>query len=269
MACRLTASIRCTIVAVLLTGAAGTAIAAESRWSENESGRLRIVAAPADAEGIVRGFVDIELKPGWKTYWRDPGESGIPPRIETESGEARLYFPPPVRVEHDYASFVGYKRSVRLPLTVRGAAEALTASIFVGVCEKICVPVRETVTLALDKALPPLQAAMIDAAFDELPDAPAPDFHIADVALSGDGSQITVTALLPTEAAAESSAELFATVPEGFSLAAPVKTGHDGRKARFEVAVERRPEGAELAGEELKLLVKTLSKSMEETVTLP
>jgi DsbC/DsbD-like thiol-disulfide interchange protein len=256
---------------MLLAGAAGAATAAESAWFDNESGRLRLVAAPADQNGVVRGFIDIELKPGWKTYWRDPGESGIPPRVEAKSGEAMLHFPPPVRIEHEYASFVGYKRSVRLPLTVetKAGTDEITASIFLGVCENICVPVQQTFTLALDGTLPPLEEAMIDAAFAELPDAPAPDFRISDVALAEDGSHVAVTAILPTQAAAANSAELFVTAPEGFALGIPVKAGHDGSRARFELPVERRPEGEDLSGEELTILVKTLSKSVEETVTLP
>jgi DsbC/DsbD-like thiol-disulfide interchange protein len=49
-----------------------------------------LTAAPADAT-LVEGFEDasgdriaglaLALDPGWKTYWRAPGEAGIPPTL--------------------------------------------------------------------------------------------------------------------------------------------------------------------------------------------
>ncbi len=55
-------------------------IASSSDWFETEGARIRLVTTgkPA-ADGKLKGMLDIELKPGWKTYWRDPGDAGVPP----------------------------------------------------------------------------------------------------------------------------------------------------------------------------------------------
>ena len=50
-------------------------------WVSNEGGRMRIVALAPDARGTVRGALQIEPKAGWITYWREPGDAGIPPHI--------------------------------------------------------------------------------------------------------------------------------------------------------------------------------------------
>ena len=43
------------------------------------------------------GVLDIDLKPGWKTYWRDPGDAGVPPQLDvsasTNVAGAELRFP--------------------------------------------------------------------------------------------------------------------------------------------------------------------------------
>src|SRR5688500_18454149 len=62
------------ILAALLAG--GQAHASSSEWFEMEGARIRLVtASKPDADGRLRGILDIELKPGWKTYWRDPGDA--------------------------------------------------------------------------------------------------------------------------------------------------------------------------------------------------
>lgn len=37
-------------------------------------------ALPPESDGTIKAVLDVDLLPGWKTYWRDPGEAGVPPR---------------------------------------------------------------------------------------------------------------------------------------------------------------------------------------------
>src|SRR5690606_40529635 len=70
---------RISALLILSLAAAQAAQAASSDWHNVEGGSIRIVTACApDAEGYIRGALQIVLVPGWKTYWMDPGSSGVP-----------------------------------------------------------------------------------------------------------------------------------------------------------------------------------------------
>ena len=107
---------------LLMLGAANAAHAASSDWFEMEGASIRLVTAGRpDAEGRLRGMLDIKLKPGWKTYWRDPGDSGVPPTIDVSANpnitSAAFDFPAPQR--HDDGGFLwaGYDYPIGLPVT--------------------------------------------------------------------------------------------------------------------------------------------------------
>ncbi len=68
------------LFALACGGAASTAGASD--WVGDGRSRLRLIAGTqAAGEPFLRAGVEIKLAPGWKTYWRYPGDSGIPPRI--------------------------------------------------------------------------------------------------------------------------------------------------------------------------------------------
>src|SRR2546429_8793312 len=66
--------------------AIGPALAADaSPWDGSDRAAVRLIAGAARTEGgatVYRAGVEIRLAPGWKTYWRYPGDSGIPPRFD-------------------------------------------------------------------------------------------------------------------------------------------------------------------------------------------
>lgn len=91
----------------------------------------------------------IRLAPGWKTYWRVPGEAGIPP-VFNWSGSSnvaavRVHFPVPIVFEQGGIRGIGYIGQVTFPLNVRtrdaSAPVRLRGEIDIGVCEEVCVPV--------------------------------------------------------------------------------------------------------------------------------
>jgi len=98
----------------------------------------------------------IVLQPGWKTYWRSPGDAGYPPQIDvsgsTNVARAELMWPVPHRFQLFGLQTFGYGEEVAFPLMVTpqhpGAPVALKAKIRYLVCEQICVP--QESTLALD-----------------------------------------------------------------------------------------------------------------------
>jgi len=109
------------------------------------SGALRIVAGAT----IHRAGVELRLAPGWKTYWRYPGDSGIPPRFDfSKSQNAKsvtVRWPAPQRIADEGGTSIGYKHDVVFPLDVvpedAGKPVTLALAIDYGACEKLCVPI--------------------------------------------------------------------------------------------------------------------------------
>ena len=97
------------------------ALASSSDWFETEGARVRLVTTgEPDADGMLRAFSTSSSKPGWKTYWRDPGDAGVPPTVDvsgsTNIAGAKLDFPPPQRHDDGDFQWAGYDHPVALPV---------------------------------------------------------------------------------------------------------------------------------------------------------
>lgn len=126
--------------------------------------------------GTHMAAIRVQLAPGWKTYWRAPGDAGIPAQFDWRGSSnlaaVRLHWPVPEVFMAGGLTSIGYKDQLVLPveLTPRDPATpiALTARIDMGVCEDICVPVSTAVAATL-----PTEAthrdARIRAALDDRP----------------------------------------------------------------------------------------------------
>jgi len=107
--------------------------------------------------GTHMAAIRVMLAPGWKTYWRAPGDAGIPAQFDWAGsdnvGKVALHWPVPAVFHQNGLTSVGYHDQLILPieLTPRrvGQPIALSAHIDMGVCDDVCVPVSVTVTAAL------------------------------------------------------------------------------------------------------------------------
>ena len=108
-------------LALLVT--AGPVAAASSEWAVNEGGRMRLILLPETGDGVRHGALVIEPKPGWITYWKEPGDVGIPPAITPAPGVSytvdSVGFPVPKVLMNGDMIDVGYDHPVTLPLTLR------------------------------------------------------------------------------------------------------------------------------------------------------
>jgi DsbC/DsbD-like thiol-disulfide interchange protein len=158
-----------------------------SAWHHVEGGSIRLVTeSEPGADGILRGALQVVLKPGWKTYWADPGESGVPPTVAVSNNgnvaDPEIGFPAPSRQDDGYSQFAGYDKPVALalsfPVAEAGGALDFTAEIFLGVCQSICIPVQASLTVA---PAPGPSDAIVAQAFDRLPAQPDEAFHARTV----------------------------------------------------------------------------------------
>jgi len=109
------------------------------------------------ADGRHIAALSLTLAPGWKTYWRSPGEAGIPPILDFSGSSnlhaVRLHWPSPVVFEINGMQTIGYHDRLILPIEVTpqqvGQPVALQLHVDLGVCDDICLPANLSLTATL------------------------------------------------------------------------------------------------------------------------
>ncbi len=116
--------------------------------------RLRLIRGkPRD--GVERAGVDIVIDPGWKTYWRMPGDAGVPPHFDWSASRnvkaVEVLWPAPSRFIDPEGETVGYRDRVVFPVRVtpaRNGPLVLRLSLFFAVCKEVCLPISDQAELA-------------------------------------------------------------------------------------------------------------------------
>ena len=101
--------------------------------------------------------VKIELKKGWKTYWKNPGDAGAPITIEFNDtsieNKLKVLFPFPEKFTDHGVSTIGYEGHVIFPVRIHeNEIDKINEKINLDylVCKDICIPLSETKNLNLD-----------------------------------------------------------------------------------------------------------------------
>jgi DsbC/DsbD-like thiol-disulfide interchange protein len=253
-------------------------VATTSPWVEAQAARVRLVAG-ADAAHPGQTFlagVEILLAEGWKTYWRHPGEAGVPPNFDwsgsVNTASIKVRYPAPIRLVDPAAEMIGYKKSVLFPIEVvpHTASEAvdLRLALEFAVCREICIPAQATLQLALPAALlKELPAPLIAAAQDRVPRAQTarhagdPQLLAVKASLEGPAPFLQIEAKFADGAA---GADVFIEAPEGLfvPMAQKLPGGSDGH-VRFLVDLSRGGEAQELKGKALTITLVSDSGASE------
>ena len=147
-----------------------------SPWTRDSHAQLRLLAGSRNGP-VLLGGINFKLDPGWKTYWRTPGDSGVPPRFDfskSENVEAVTVLWPAPRAFPDGAGGValGYHNEIVIPLriAVRDASKPVTlkADIQYAVCEKLCVPAQADLSLPFT-SVASTEDSTLSAALDRVP----------------------------------------------------------------------------------------------------
>lgn len=110
------------------------------------------------ADGRLMAGIELALAPGWKTYWRAPGDAGIPPLFDWSGsrnlGNAEIAWPTPHVFEQNGMRSIGYKGRMVFPIAIKpkrpGQPVRLSGTIDIGVCKDACVPVQVRIDETLD-----------------------------------------------------------------------------------------------------------------------
>src|ERR1700733_13910543 len=126
-----------------------------SPWQRDGHSAIRLLAGSRSG-AVLLGGIAFQLEPGWKTYWRTPGDSGVPPRFDFSKSDnieaVTILWPAPTKFPDGAGGHsLGYEKHVVLPLriVVKNPDKAVTlrAAINYAVCEKLCIPVEANAEL--------------------------------------------------------------------------------------------------------------------------
>jgi DsbC/DsbD-like thiol-disulfide interchange protein len=265
-------------LAALLVGAYALPARAgdSSPWQRDTHSAVRLIAGSRSG-GVLLGGIAFQMQPGWKTYWRTPGDSGVPPRFDFSKSDnveaVTVLWPAPTKFDDGAGGqSLGYKHQVVLPLRIVAKAAdkpvTLRAEINYAVCDKLCIPVeaRSELTFA---SVASTEDGNLSAALDSVPKPanigdPNP-FTIRDVKRDG-----KVNVLVDVIAPEGKKVDLFVEGPTpDWALPIPklVERSPPGLK-RFEFELDGLPPGAKPEGAALKFTLVGGERAYEFNVNL-
>ena len=238
-----------------------------SAWDGDQRAAVRLIAG-AQRGAVHRAGIEIRLAPGWKTYWRYPGDSGIPPRFDFSPSKnvksVTVRYPAPHRLTDESGTSIGYKHGVVFPLEIvaQNAAQPVVLAVKAdyAVCEKICIPAEGKAELNVT-GRPGVQDGWLK----------QNDALVPVAAQIGEGETLAVRSVtrenkrILVDVAAPGAIELFAEGPAA-DWALPVPAPVDGAPAgqqRFAFELEGLPPNTRPGGATLMLTAVSGGQAIE------
>jgi DsbC/DsbD-like thiol-disulfide interchange protein len=247
-----------------------------SLWQRDGHSAVRLLAGSRSG-AVLLGGIAFQLQPGWKTYWRTPGDSGVPPRFDFSKSDnieaVTVLWPAPTKFDDGAGGHsLGYHDTIVLPLRIvaknTDKPVTLRAGINYAVCEKLCIPVEANAELAFTNVASTEDSALL-AALDTVPKPanvgdPNP-LTIRDVKREGK-STVLVDVISPDDRVVS----LFVEGPTpdwGLPVPKLLEHGPPGVK-RFTFELDGVPPGVSPEGAALKLTLAGGDRSYEFNINL-
>ena len=247
-----------------------------SPWQRDGHSAVRLLAGSRSG-AVLLGGIAFQIQQGWKTYWRTPGDSGVPPRFDFSKSDnveaVTIMWPAPLKFDDGAGGHsIGYHDQIVLPLRIvpKTADKPVTlrAEINYAVCEKICIPVEASVELGFN-SVASTEDANLRAALDTVPKPanigdPNP-LTIRDVRRDG-AKNVMVDVVAPDN----SNINLYVEGPTpdwSLPIPAPVEHSPPGVK-RFSFELDGLPPDAKPDGAALKFTLVGPEKSYEFNTSL-
>jgi DsbC/DsbD-like thiol-disulfide interchange protein len=240
-------------------------------WSEVQGGAVRLISSgPLEKDHYLAGL-EFLLEPGWHTYWRYPGEAGIPPLVTLVDSENlkdfEILYPTPERYSDGFSESIVYHHGIVLPIRISpedpNEKVRLSFEIFFGICSDICVPGDADLTLEFNPnaQVDKLAARLISRDLATVPNAASVDgLRVESVALSGD--RLVIVANVGDA----SSADLFAEGPEGSFIGLPKLINHTDGIATWNLSTKGL--ATTKTDRKLRLVLSTTEKAVEQLVPI-
>lgn len=265
-------------IAVLAGALVPTPVRAASAPPVKVPGAEVVLMAGAVSGTAADAGIELKLAPGWKTYWRYPGDSGVPPVLDWSGSEnvarVEMQWPAPKRFADGGGGFsIGYKGAVLFPLKVelkeKDKPARLALAFDFAVCEALCIPAHADLAVALggDGGA---EAGRIAAARAALPvERPLGAAEPTSVQRIEIDTAAEPPRLVIEVKAQNPKADLFAQGPDRWALPLPQKTMLPDGAARFDLPLEGVPAGTDPSGALLTLTLVDSPRAIVTTVRVP
>jgi DsbC/DsbD-like thiol-disulfide interchange protein len=278
---RLRASSLALTVCLALAATSLAASPGESPWVKETYSKVRLVSgsvAGMSGDQMIAG-VQIRLEPGWKTYWRMPGDSGVPPSFDWSGSKnlksAEVLYPAPHRFTDASGTAIGYEDEVVFPVMVTperaGEPVELKVNVDYGLCKTLCIPNQANLSIELpahrvEKGVDPLLSRFVDLVPRPAEAGKLPALGGIEAKLDSAKPEIFIDANFADGA---TGTDLFVEAPGGAFVPVPKPLGpvQNGRQ-RFVVSFASPAEVAAIKGKPLTLTFVSDEGSREAGVTV-
>ena len=232
--------------------AANNADSAASGWISTDFSQVRMITSRDSVAGNTELDVGIQvrLESGWKTYWRHPGDAGIPTEFDWAASEnvaqTKLSWPAPKRLSFEGLDSFGYEDEVVFPVRIKvrdaDVAARVRLRLSYAVCNDICVPLEANLTLDIpttdSQRLPgtDVHRALIERYRNRVPSLEIEDMNIDSAVIVTEGDRRVLRLIASAQASFENP-DVFVEGPEEVFFGRP----------RLSVSGDRRAVIAELA----------------------
>lgn len=224
--------------------------ASEGPWSDSEQASVRLISA-VSGTGQLAGLplgLEFQMQPGWKIYWRTPGDAGLPPVPHWDGsvnvGDVSMEWPLPHRFSIFGLDTFGYSDEAVFPLTVKpvveGQAMSLRGTVDYLICAEICVPQTAKVSIDLPSgaAEPTRYAHKINQYKSKVPGEVAPDGLRVEALGVVDGPENPALRVAVSAGAPLDNLDLFVEGPSSSWFGKPeVDKSPDGKTALLNLKV--------------------------------
>lgn len=262
------------ILGIAASGGALAGAASASAWVASNSSKVRLVSGNVDLDGTPALLAGIQLRmdPGWKTYWKNPGESGVPPNFDWAGSknlkQAEILYPAPHRFADANGTAIGYDDEVVFPVKLTPEREGepieLKLAFAYGLCEALCVPNDVSVSLVVSPGIGKGDAALIESFLQRVPKAAKagalPEVSGVEAKLNGNPPELIVDAAFSPGA---TGTDLFIDAGDIYIPASKPQGPPDGGKQRFAVTFGTPAEAAAIKGKTLALTLVSEQGSTE------
>lgn len=273
--------IRLALGMAMLVIVAATAVeaadAAATAWIDTPQSRVRLTAG---SDPVLPGarvvMLEMQLQPNWKTYWRMPGDAGIPPSFDWKGsqnvGNVEVRYPAPAIYVDKSGRTIGYKTAVTFPVVITPAdpkaPSRINVEIAFGICREICIPVEAQLALDVlpDAVLPQGVLAEAMAKVPVRKDAKAASrgaVSLPSIALSGGSAAPKISV------AAAGVETLLVEGPDGLFVPIPERIAGNEAAATFEIDLTKTQDLPDLKGKTLTFTAIGKTGSIETRWTMP
>lgn len=249
--------------------------AASSEWFDTKGAKMRLITAVRPESQRIDAALEVLLEKGWKTYWRSPGESGIPPFFDFSQSsnivDASVKFPTPTYFNELGTEIVGYKDRVVFPIQLEigtfGKPVVLQMRTVIGICGEVCIPVQANISVKEPGTIGPafdVSRALNDAAAS-LPSNPKEELQVVSAGWNEyEPAQLNIEAHVNETS---KDVQLHVEGPEGWYLLPAKLVERKGNKIRFLLDISDAPKDANPATTNFRFTLVADGRGIEQDLT--